>query len=350
MNNYKSLIAKLEQRANPDARAYSEEAREKIASVSYSDALVYVRQAMMAVDAEYTSRTKEAGDKVKNHLSNGLVDVGYRFQGSVMTNTHIRGYSDIDLLAISDRSYSRDFSRINQIVETPSEREKYRTASVERLVEELSRGTYSGNSLDDLRKIRLDSETILSGIYNICDTTKAKAIRLTNQDLNREVEVVTANWYDSVSSVINGRGSFRGVQVYDKLAHSKCPADYPFLSIERINSKSSSTQGRLKRIIRFMKNCKSDSDQEIPLSSFDINAIAYDIEVEKYSTLPFYDLVPVICGQFHDLVTDAQKADNLTSIDGREYILRGHDEKKNALKILWIEIDAIAKDIARAAA
>ena len=77
-----------------------------------------------------------------------------------------------------------------------------------------------------------------------------------NKNLNREVEVVSSCWYDDVSSIIRGKGIYRGVQVYDKEHHKKCDADFPFLSINRINERGTETEGRLKRMIRFMKNVK----------------------------------------------------------------------------------------------
>ena len=199
--------------------------------------------------------------------------------------------------------------------------------------------------MQDLKGLRLDSENALKKVYLICDTTKPKAIKIKNQSLNREVDIVIANWYDDVTSIINDKGEYRGIQVYNKETHSKGKADFPFLSIKRINEKSADTNGRLKRMIRFLKNTKANSDLEIDLSSFDINAICYDIEVEKYQTLSFYELVPVIYNQLKEICNNQTKADSIISVDGREYIFRYNSKKIENLKLLLAEVEGIFVDL-----
>jgi hypothetical protein len=49
----------------------------------------------------------------------------------------------------------------------------------------------------------MNSEKILSETYEICETTKAKSIKIKNKNLNREVDIVISNWHDDVSSIIN---------------------------------------------------------------------------------------------------------------------------------------------------
>ena len=41
-------------------------------------------------------------------------------------------------------------------------------------------------------------------------------------------------------------------------------------------------------MIRFLKNIKAISEHEIELSSFDINAICFDIDPVKYQNLSIY--------------------------------------------------------------
>ncbi len=98
-------------------------------------------------------------------------------------------------------------------------------------------------------------------------------------------------------------------------------------------------------MIRFLKNNKANSDHNIDLSSFDINAICYDINVNEYQSLSFYELVPVIYNQMKKIATDENKADNLVSVDGREYIFRGNSTKKENLNKLLAEVEAIFIDI-----
>ena len=163
--------------------------------------------------------------------------------------------------------------------------------------------------------------------------------------LNREVDIVIANWYDDITSIINDRGEYRGIQIYNKETNSRGDADYPFLSIKRINERSSDTNGRLKKMIRFLKNVKANSEMEIDLSSFDINAICYDIKVSEYQDLSFYELVPVIYNQIKSICNDKIKSDSIVSVDGREWIFRYNSTKLENLKKLLGEIEGIFIDL-----
>lgn len=300
---------------------------------------------MKGVEPEYTQKSKDAGERAKEHLSSVLKDVSFKYQGSVMTDTHIKGYSDIDLLTICEKFYQPDRYNINQLLENAERRAKFYQSSIEKLQREANGSTYQGNSLDDLKNIRLDSETTLSSVYLNCEILKPKSIKIKNLNLNREVDIVIANWYDDITSVINDKGDYRGIQVYNKETHSRGDADFPFLSIKRINERSTETVARIKKMIRFLKNNKANSEHEIDLSSFDINAICYDIDVSKYKTLPFYSLVPVIYNQMKSICTNKEHSDNVISVDGREYIFRGKENKLQNLKNLLAEVEAIFLDL-----
>lgn len=343
--NYKSLSENIRGRLNPENHPLTKSFSDELSTISYSDVLVFIRTAMKGVDPEYTQKSKDAGERVKEHLSKELKNVSFKYQGSVMTDTHIKGYSDIDLLTISEKFYQADNYNIRQLLENAERRAKYYHSSITKLEKEVNASLYQGNALDDLRNNRLNSEKTLSEVYTICDTQKPKSIKIKNLSLNREVDIVIANWYDDIKSVINDKGDYRGIQVYNKDTHSRGDADFPFLSIKNINERSAETVGRLKKMIRFVKNIKAISDHEIDLSSFDINAICYDIKQEKYQNLSFYDLVPVIYFQIKNICTDQTKADDLISVDGREYIFRGNTEKLNNLRIILTEIESIYFDL-----
>ena len=345
MKNYRQLSERIKGQLNPEGYAFEKAFSEELSSLSYSDALTYVRFAMKGVEPEYTKRTREAGEKVKQHLDRELSDKEFSYQGSVMTDTHIKGYSDIDLLVISNKFYTWDSYSVNQILDSHSERGKYYFSDIQKLEEEKSYSPYKGDANADLRKLRLDSEETLMDIYSNCDITKAKAIKIKNLNLNREVDIVIANWYDDVHSIINGKGDNRGIQVYNKETDTKGKADYPFLSIQRINQRSSDTNGRLKKMIRFLKNVKAHSGVDIKLSSFDINAVCYAIETSKYVGLAYYELVAIIYGQLWKISNDKEYADNLISVDGREYIFRYEPQKIENLKLLMSEIQVILTDL-----
>lgn len=350
MKDYRRLIENIQARTNPENIVINKAFSDELSSISYSNILKYVRYAMKGVEPEYTQKSKLAGERVQNHLKENLTEVVYKYQGSVMTNTHIKGTSDIDLLVITDTFYTFDRKSINTVVTTESLKSQLNSIQLSKLQNELKGGGYS-NALSDLRKNRTDSENTLVPTYDICDISHPKAIKITNKSLNRDIDIVIANWYDGVTSVLRDKDSdYRGIQVYNKETNSKGSADYPFLSIKRINERSSETNGRLKKMIRFLKNLKADSELEIKLSSFDINAICYDIETYKYINKNFYELVPILYLQLKSLADNYEHSNNLKSVDGNEYIFRNDSTKLNSLKNLMTEIDSILIDLKRAVA
>ncbi|MEJ5266527.1 MAG: hypothetical protein WHW07_01805 [Bacteroidales bacterium] len=342
--NYRQLADSIRGRLNPENFALKKAFLDELSTISYSDVLTYIRLAMKGVEPEYTQKSKDAGERVKEHLGKELVDVSFKYQGSVMTDTHIKGYSDIDLLTICEKFYQPDTWSFKAIIDIPESRAKYNQNYIDKLQREINLTSYTGNALDDLRTLRIDSERILSDVYKIHDLTKPKAIKIKNISLNREVDIVIANWYDDVSSVINNKGDYRGIQVYNKETHLRESADFPFLSIKRINERSSDTNGRLKKMIRFLKNIKANSGHEIDLSSFDINAICYDIKVLDYVNLSFYELVPVLYNQIKSITTYMSHSDNLVSVDGKEFIFRNKPAKLTNLKLLLAEVESIFMD------
>ena len=98
-------------------------------------------------------------------------------------------------------------------------------------------------------------------------------------------------------------------------------------------------------MIRFLKHCKAESLLQIGLTSFDINAICYAIEVQDYADLSFYDLVPILYLQLKRINEDSNYADKLMSVDGREHIFRFDSEKKENLKQMLAEVEGIYFDL-----
>lgn len=343
--NYRILAQGVRARLNPEGLLFEKAFTDELSTVSYSDILVYVRTAMKGVPPEYTRRSMDAGEKVKGHLKNELTDVSYKYQGSVMTNTHIKGASDIDLLVICEKFYHWDWYEVGQILNSPTRKQNYYSSQVEKLKKETNMSKYEGDSIQDLRNNRLTSERILSNTYQICDVSKPKAIKIKNLNLNREVDTVIANWYDSVSSIISDKGNNRGIQVYNKETNARGEVGFPFLSISRINDRSSATNGRLKKMIRFLKNIKEDSDRSIKLNSFEINAVCYDIEPSTYTNLNFYELVSIIYKQLKSIVSNELHANRIVSVDRTEPIFRGKPQKVNDLRLLLTEVESIFFDL-----
>lgn len=353
--NYSVLLERLNSRMNPDGIILNRSFSSEIGSIPQRGIFLYIKKAMLGVEPEYTQKSLEAGGKVKEQLKNALENVSFRFQGSVMTNTHIRGYSDIDLLTICEKFYTYDRKGISEILNSfeksfsLNNSQKYRLSSV------LEGPGYSQGT-SDLRKLRLDCEQILNDTYKYTNTSKPKSIKVSLTNPQREVDVVIANWYKNANFYIKDDETLLGIKVFvkgDSPGQDKELApDFPFLSIARINGKDSEVNGRLKKMIRFLKTLKYDSDStnNIKLTSFDFNAICFEIDASKYRDKDYLDLVTVVYNQLKSLANNTNHRNSLMSVDGYEPIFKNPDgsentEKVQSLKIIIIEIESVMSDI-----
>lgn len=347
MKKYQELTEQINRQLNPDNLVLNKSFREELSAISYNDVLKFVKVAMKGVELEYTKRTTDAGNKVKQHLNGTLTEVSYKYQGSVMTDTHIKGHSDIDLLVITNKFYGWDLLRVNEILSNAAQRSNFSTKELGRLEYEKSLSPYEGHDISDLLGLRTSSEGILQDIYTDCDITKPMAIQISNRSLKRDVDIVIANWHDDVTSIVNDKGEYRGIQVFNKETRSKGEPDYPFLSIKLINERGALTNGRLKRMIRFLKHIKAHLKLQ-SLSSFDINAICYNIDMTLYNNLAYYELVDVLYEQLHLVYISPDYANRIKSVDGREYVFKGKPEKVVDCKSLMDELAVISSDLKKA--
>ena len=341
--NYNSRIGSLKSRYNPDRSQLFEDRVYRETAGLVSDTQKYVRMAMMGVDEEYTRKTKQAGEAAKEHLKKELSDVVFRYQGSVMTDTHIKGASDIDLLVLCTKFNHTDINKVRNELNNSSNHTYTELANLRSYNNRFS--AYQGNCYQDLRSLRINIECILKNHYVICDTSKPKSVKITNQNLHRDVDVVTSCWYDSYYYVLHGEDETnRAISIYNKDTNTDIGPDYPFLSISHINNRSSATNGRLKRMIRFLKNVRSDSNKVIDLTSFEINAICYDIPIQEYQDKEYKELVSLLWSKMFHLWKDGT-AEQLTSVVGNEFVFKGKPDKVEALKLLEDEVYHISHDL-----
>lgn len=336
--DYFSRIKQINNRYNPDNNHLVEQRSFSTIGDVDGDLRKYIKLAMNEVDDEYTSKTIEAGNNAKAHLETEQIGIDYRFQGSVMTQTHIKGASDIDLLTLTNKFVSTDISKMRTILENGTPSYGYVAKSrMQRYSDNFSR--YLGNYMQDLRELRKSDETILKKWYQYCDTNKAKAVHIYNSNLRRDVDVVASVWYDSIDYVINDKNeTYRGVAIYNKKSDKEEAPSYPFLSIANINARSSLTEGRLKKMIRFLKNVRTDSDVDIDLSSFEINAVCYSIPVAEYQNMHYLEMVELLWRKMYNLVQNEGVAKQLLSVDGTEYVFVKKPEKLPELKKLKDEV------------
>ena len=233
-------------------------------SEAYEDAggesLQYLLGAMKPLDAKYTRRLAGEGDRVENQLKAKLDEdrpsVEFRRQGSVSNHTHIRFYSDVDVLVIT---------RMFQTLERP----------------QIPMHRYEGNPVDDLETLRENCAAILRKAFPAgkVDTSGSTAVALSGGSLACKVDVVPANWLNT-NAFTRGAGEHtRGIQVLD-VKQSTRITNFPLLFNFRINEKDSETRGIAKMCVRLLKTIKADHEEEnvgkcLDISSFDLCSIVY---------------------------------------------------------------------------
>lgn len=340
IQDYSNLIHRIEDRYNPDQNRLVEQRMFSDLSGTSRDVAKYVKMAMSAVDDHYTAITKEAGELVKKHLKDEqlYMNVSYRYQGSVMTNTHIKGASDIDLITFTNKFVSTEIFEIRKILQSPSliDYSTYDLSKLQNYANNFSK--YSGDSLQDLRNLRASNERILQKWYDNCDVEKAKAVHIYNKNLKRDVDVVTANWQDRIDFVVSENEKYRGVAIYNKKKDCTEPPSCPFLAIDNINTRSAETNGRLKQMIRFLKNVRSDSESKIDLTSFEINAVCYSIPVDSYKNMYYLDLVSLLWTYIYRLLKDENRLLQIKSVDGTEYVFQKNRDRIAELRKLEDEV------------
>src|SRR5260221_12804698 len=144
----------------------------------------YALGAMQEVDADYTRISRETAERVGAQLKTGLTNAGisadFRLQGSVPLNVHIRGVSDVDLLAL-DAGFMT-----------------YSTTGVLSQQGHYTAAAGTRTAIEALSTLRAEAEKILKNKYPAAtvDTSGGKAINISGGSLPRPVDVVPSHWHD----------------------------------------------------------------------------------------------------------------------------------------------------------
>lgn len=329
--NFSELANRVRQSSNPQGYAYKQIQINESLGVPSSDVNEYVKLSMFGVPKAYTETMLAAADMVKKTLdkSHGK-DVDFKVQGSVATNTHIWNENDVDLVQITNKSSTLDREGLNKAITETHKFTPEENKNIKKYYDSFS--SYGGNTTNDLKEIRQKSEKALTDAYTSVNVKKPKAICVNMQNPKRNVDVVTAVYYNPLEYMKSYQDYKKGIQVYDKDLDRKLPAEYPFWSIKLIQDRNVLVQGRLKKMIRFLKNVSYDIRQDIGrkllVSSFDINAICYGISPDTYNYLHYLELVDVLSAELNKLVNNALYRNSLRSVDRQEFIFYGKEVAK----------------------
>ncbi|MBQ9205142.1 MAG: hypothetical protein IJ158_00330 [Treponema sp.] len=262
----------------------------------------YIQTAMMPLSERSTQISFEEGERVKKHLQEGLdergMDITFEYQGSVTCNTHIKGASDIDLLVITEKFYS---------LEPPLK----------------PSNPYKGSPTSDMQELRDTCYEILQEAYPVAkiENKGAKSIKIRGGSLRRDIDVVPANWFDSVLYDKYKYDYLRGVQVFDKQTKERT-ANFPFYNRYLVEQKDNKCQGLYRGLVRLGKTIREDSDNKLVngISSYDIQALFYSMPDNYYQNMNSNKILLVATSFLDELIKNPNGFANIKVPDGTRKI------------------------------
>jgi hypothetical protein len=324
MKDYSKRIENLRQRRQ-DPILKKTILSESFDKSTFGDSLKYVFESMKEIDPRYNSKNFDASNIVQDHLKTGLnknnIEISFRHQGSLETNTNIKLHSDIDILVIIEKFVS---------LEPP----------------QIPTSPYTGDPLKDLSDLRELSFRILYGIYNEVDNSKSKAITAKLTNPQRKVDIIPSNWWITNNYNQYKDEFYKGIRLYDKKKNIRIN-DLPFLHSYRINYKDNEVGGGLKKIIRLLKTLKADSDVEIKLSSYEIQGIVYNMDKLSLtkSSNETLKLLLEINNYINLLINNQIYREGLMVPNGTELVFGSNTSKINELIKMKEELEEIIADL-----
>ena len=300
-------------------------ARAKLESFSRSTAgqdFSYLVDAMQPIDAQFTENTFAEGERVRNQLQKNFSPefiAEFDFQGSVTSDTHIRIYSDIDLLALHGGFVTLDSG-----------------------VPVANPYSYQ-QSLADLTSMRAEAVRILKRAFPevTVDASPGKSIALEGGSLRRKIDIVIGNWWDTELWKNYKVKIARGVRILN----SKIPTtikNKPFWHNYVIDKKDGET-GTLRKVIRLLKTLKYDAEPELKISSYDIAAIAWNMTNEALSVREnaYLRLAKNALAELNRFIENEAVRNGLSVPNGTRKVFGSDGATLEGLKALHQELDEL---------
>jgi hypothetical protein len=287
----------------------------------------YAIGAMQPIDPEYTQKTIDERKRIEKQLSDGYVALGlavdFDYQGSLTNDTHIRVYSDIDLLTVEKRWFG---------IEPPN----------------APQYPYAGNPLQNLKELRSNAVKILRPAFPTAtlDETGSKAINISGGSLRRRIDVIACAWWHTTDYILYQKKQWIGIEILDNEMSQRIP-NKPFLHNSRIAERDVLTNGGLRKVIRLLKSLKYDSENGVDLSSYDIVGIVYNIFTEWLTFGPGQDLLLIKnCQNYlHYLLQDSTHRELIEVPNKMRKVFCPEGASENGLKQVSLELDALVTEI-----
>ncbi len=300
---------------------------EAYARTDVPKSIKYALESMKEIDPDYTRISYEECDRVKNHITSVLtensISFSYEYQGSVPTKTHIKIYSDIDLLVINE-----EFISLKSPLQVKS---AYRGEPVQELI------TMRQSILGKLKTAFPEASV---------DNSGSKAVRIKGGSLRREIDVVVANWLETAEYQNTGFTYLRGVRILDNKIKTRLD-NFPFLHNYELERKDCSVNGALRKIIRFLKTLKVDSEGSITISSYDITALAYNMSFEPLTMRQGGELglIPLFSAFLTKVLSNTLYAQTMQVPNKTRKVLCAEGVTLSQIRAMKSDVDEIISDI-----
>ncbi len=294
-----------------------------------SDTEKYLIGSMEPVSFQQSNIVVKTGWRVKNQLETYLNSEGlyptFDFQGSVTNDTHIRIYSDIDLIIASGSFFTATQGAYTSV------------------------SAYTQDPATTVRELRSKSKHgLIKGFPATTVKEKAKCIGISGGSLQRDVDVVPGNWIKNKNYERTSLKRYLGIQVLD-VETNDWVNNFPFLHNAMLEFKDNKTGGNLKRIIRLLKTLKEDANMTIDISSYDICGLAYSFDDDSMTSAFYeggqFEFLERFLSYSQQLETDIIKQASILVPNGTRLLFSTDGLKVSELKKLNAELNEVLDDV-----
>ncbi|HOF35111.1 MAG TPA: hypothetical protein PKU84_13920 [Spirochaetota bacterium] len=331
MKDYKAKISTLVRTRDPEYSTRMDESYfsslRKATDFVLSDTEKYLFAAMEPVDLKYTNKTFDEAKKIiatietLNDEKYKGFEITFEYQGSVTNNTHVKGYSDIDVLTLHGA-----FNTCEPPVEVLY--------------------PYKGDPINDLLVLRRDEFILLKKTYYTAtvDDSGAKSIKISGGSLHRSIDIVPSNLIITKEYEDTKDKKYLGIYILDKDKKLRIK-NTPFLHNALLEDKDIYTNGGFKKCVRMMKTISYEMESENTLSSYDITALLYNIENSQYRSVENLSITFTNLFIFFNKVSDDEQFRNSLYVPDKSRKIFDSNDKLTKFKNLQKEYMDIYVDL-----